>query len=116
MHAAGLIILLGGCYLAAQLQAVQLGAVWGLKSIDWYWIAIFTAVLHQVYVWICWRIELHNKGLTTLLGPGAFPAFAFGFAVIGISQQLSALFRGNAGNTLGAEIARRAALPPPKPH
>ena len=47
MHAAGLIILLGGCYLAAQLQAVQLGAAWGLKSIDWYWTAIFTAVLHQ---------------------------------------------------------------------
>ena len=73
MHAAGLIILLGGCYLAGRLQAVQLGAVWGLKSIDWYWIAIFTAVLHQVYVWLCWRIELHGKGLTTLLGPGAFP-------------------------------------------
>ena len=89
MHAAGLIILLGGCYLAAQLQAVQLGAVWGLKSIDWYWIAIFTAVLHQVYVWLCWRIELHGKGLTTLLGPGAFPAFAFGFAVIGIIRVIA---------------------------
>jgi hypothetical protein len=34
----------------------------------------------------------------------------------GISEQLAELFRGNAGNTLGAEIARRAALPPPKPH
>jgi hypothetical protein len=32
----------------------------------------------------------------------------------GISEQLAELFRGNAGNTLGAEIARRAALP--KPH
>ena len=43
-------------------------------------------MLHQVYVWLCWRIELHNKGLTTLLGPGAFPTFAFGFAVIGITR------------------------------
>ena len=34
----------------------------------------------------------------------------------GISEQLAELFRGNEGNTLGAEIARRAALPPPKPH
>jgi hypothetical protein len=34
----------------------------------------------------------------------------------GISEQLAELFRGNAGNTLGAEIARCAALPPPKPH
>jgi hypothetical protein len=31
----------------------------------------------------------------------------------GISEQLAELFRGNEGNTLGAEIARRAALPPP---
>ena len=30
-----------------------------------------------------------------------------------ISEQLADLFRGNGGNTLGAEIARRAALPPP---
>jgi hypothetical protein len=28
-------------------------------------------------------------------------------------QQLSDLFKENAGNTLGAEITRRAALPPP---
>ena len=37
----------------------------------------------------------------------------------GISEQLAELFRENAGNTLGAEIARRAALLPPngqKPH
>jgi hypothetical protein len=31
----------------------------------------------------------------------------------GISEQLGELFKGNEGNTLGAEIARRAALPPP---
>jgi hypothetical protein len=37
----------------------------------------------------------------------------------GISEQLAELFRGNEGNTLGAEIVRRAALPPPngqQPH
>jgi hypothetical protein len=30
----------------------------------------------------------------------------------GVSQQLATLSAGNEGNTLGAEIARRAALPP----
>jgi hypothetical protein len=34
----------------------------------------------------------------------------------GISQQLAEVFKKNAGNTLGQEIARRAALPPPKLH
>jgi len=31
----------------------------------------------------------------------------------GVSQQLADLFKSNDGNTLGAEIARRVALPPP---
>ena len=42
-----------------------------------------------------------------------------GSMTYGVSQQLSDLFKENAGNTLGAEIARRPALPPPngeKPH
>ena len=39
-----------------------------------------------------------------------------GSLTYGISEQLAELFRGNAANTLGAEIARRAALPPPKSH
>jgi hypothetical protein len=36
-----------------------------------------------------------------------------GSLTYGISEQLSELFEENAGNTLGQEIARRAALPPP---
>ena len=42
-----------------------------------------------------------------------------GTADYGISEQLAELFKENAGNTLGQEIARRAALPPPngqQPH
>jgi hypothetical protein len=42
-----------------------------------------------------------------------------GSLTYGISEQLAELFRGNEGNMLGAEIARRAALPPPngqQPH
>jgi hypothetical protein len=39
-----------------------------------------------------------------------------GSLTYGISEQLSELFEENAGNTLGQEIARRAALPPPKLH
>ena len=34
----------------------------------------------------------------------------------GIIQQLAELFKENAGNTLGQEIARHVALPPTKPN
>jgi hypothetical protein len=42
-----------------------------------------------------------------------------GSVTYGVSEQLAELFRENAKGTLGSEIARRAALPPPnaeKPH
>jgi hypothetical protein len=86
LHAVGLVALLAGCTWAAQAGVVQQGGLWGLTSLDWYWIAILTAVLHQVYVWLCWRVELHGKGLTRLLGGAAFAAYASGFALIGISR------------------------------
>jgi hypothetical protein len=89
LHAAGLIVLLAACHWAAQAGAVREGGLWGLTSLAWYWIAILTAVLHQVYVWLCWRIELHGKGLTRRLGSAAFPAFAFGFAAIGIARVIT---------------------------
>ena len=42
-----------------------------------------------------------------------------GSVTYGVSEQLAELFRENGNGTLGSEIARRAALPPPnseKPH
>jgi hypothetical protein len=86
LHALALLALLAGCAWAIQWPAVQQGELWGLRAVAWYWAAILTAVAHQIYVWLCWRIELHRKGLTALLGAAAFPLFAFGFAVLGIAR------------------------------
>src|SRR5690606_29628403 len=80
LHGAGLAGLLAGCWWSAQSPLLQVGGLWGLGTPAWYWIAILTAVLHQVYVWLAWRLELHGKGLTRLLGGAAFPAYATGFA------------------------------------
>ena len=121
LHALGLIVLLAGCWWAAQWPAVRQGGLWGLRSVDWYWIAILTAVLHQVYAWLCWRIELHGKRMTALLGTGAFPAFAFGFAVIGVARVVAmfALGYANQGSVeleppaiLAMKIAAVVALVP----
>src|SRR5262245_12003944 len=89
LHATGLLVLLGACAWAAQLPNVRQGSLWGLTTIYWYWIAILTAVLHQVYVWLCWRSELYGKRLTRILGSHAFQAFAVGFALIGLFRVLS---------------------------
>lgn len=118
LHAMGLIVLLAGCWWAAQWPSVQQGELWGLQAIDWYWIAILTAVLHQVYVWLCWRIELHGKGLTAVLGAAAFPAFAVGFAALGIVRVVTVFVLGYANrdsialDPLLLKIAAVAALLP----
>lgn len=118
LHAIGLIVLLSGCVWAAQWPALQQGGLWGLRSIDWFWIAVLTAVVHQVYVWLCWRIELHGKGLTALLGTAAFPTFAAGFASIGIARVVAMFALGYANqasvplNPLALKVAAVVALVP----
>ncbi len=48
--------------------------------------------------------------MSSSIGPYGKPALLIqGNVDYGISDQLSELFKGNAGNSLGAEIARRAA-------
>jgi Phospholipid methyltransferase len=118
LHAVSLVALLGACAWAAQLPNVRQGSLWGLTAIHWYWIAIFTAVLHQVYVWLCWRAELNGKRLTRVLGSHAFQAFAVGFALIGLSRVLSVFVLALANqdsltlNPLWMKVAACAALLP----
>jgi hypothetical protein len=52
--------------------------------------------------------ELFDRGYGRSVQP------IHGEMTYGVSQQLADLFKGNEGNTLGAEIAYRAALTPPK--
>ncbi len=89
LHVVALIVLLTGCYWAAGLNSVGMGELWGVRSITWYWFAVLIPVLHQTYVWFCWRCELHAGLLTRLLGKNAFGAYATGFSIIGITRVLT---------------------------
>lgn len=96
LHLLCLAILLAGCAWASGFPAVRQGGLWGLRTIDWYWIAILVPVAHQVFVWLCWRSELHGRSMTRLFGNGAFGAYSFGFAVLGISRILAMFVLGYA--------------------
>ncbi len=89
LHVAGLLVLLAGCYWATGLTTVQAGDLWGISTTTWFWIAIFIAILHQVYVWFCWRLQLHGQYLTQLLGKPAFQFYATGFVIIAIPRVIS---------------------------
>lgn len=84
LHAAALAVLIAALALAGGLDGAQEGRLWGLGTPAWVWLAVAIAVVHQVYVWLCWRIQLHGGWLTRALGDRAFPTYAAGFAVLGI--------------------------------
>jgi len=42
-----------------------------------FWIAVFIPVLHQVFVWVAWRLELHSSALSTSIGFRAYLTIFF---------------------------------------
>lgn len=91
IHALGLGILLVGMIFFSQFDGVRTGSLWGIGTLSWLWISVGAAVLHQIYVWFCWRTELHASLLTRLMGSRAFPVYAFGFALIGTLRAAAVL-------------------------
>lgn len=105
IHALALGILLMGMSFLSRFEGVRTGSLWGIGTLGWLWIALGFAVLHQVYVWFCWRIELHGRLLTRLLGDRAFPVYAFGFALIGFLRTAAVLLLAMANrNTIPASL------------
>jgi len=97
LHAIALILLLAGCFLLSRLPVFDTGALWGIATRGWFWIAVGIAVTHQVYVWVCWRAQLHAQLLTRLLGPAAFPSYAVGFSILGIARVVAVFLLAAAG-------------------
>lgn len=47
----------------------------GITTRDWYLMAIVTPVIHQIFVWLCWRGELYFKALSNVFGKNAFRVY-----------------------------------------
>ncbi|MCG6950041.1 MAG: phosphatidylethanolamine N-methyltransferase family protein [Acidobacteria bacterium] len=64
------------------------GELWGVSTWNWFWIAIEIPILHQVFVWFCWRTELHRGLLSRLFGEHAFAIYAAVFAILLLGRLL----------------------------
>ncbi len=87
-HLVWLLLLLGGLYGASHLQGFWEGEFLGLSTRTWVLVSVANAIVHQVYVWFCWRTELHARLLTRLLGTAAFNTYAVIFAVMILARPL----------------------------
>lgn len=90
IHLLSLSVLVTGMVFLSQQDRVGVGQLWGANTLTWYWVAVSLAIIHQVYVWFCWRMELHAKWLTKALGGDrGFRLYSVGFAVIGLARMIT---------------------------
>jgi membrane protein YdbS with pleckstrin-like domain len=84
LHAFSLVLLLAVMVLVTGYDGLRAGQLWGVTTPVWLWLAVGIAIAHQIYVWLCWRTQLHASKLTRTLGSFGFPLYAVGFSILGI--------------------------------
>ncbi len=89
LHGVLLVALLAALALASGLELMQAGILRGISTPEWFCLAVAIAIVHQVYVWFCWRTQLHGSWLTRVFGNQGFPAYAMGFSILGILRVLA---------------------------
>jgi hypothetical protein len=86
LHLVLLVVLLGAVALVSERPAVASGELWGWSTSTWLWVTVGAAILHQGYVWLLWRLELHARAVTRAFPERGFRLFKAGFKVLGLSR------------------------------
>ncbi len=94
LHFAGLAVLLVALNFIVQLEGMQQGVFLGISTADWIFYAVMNAIAHQVYVWFCWRWELHSQGGTKTFGENAFRLYKVVFSILIILRPILAFMLG----------------------
>ena len=86
LHLGGTIILF---YVGAQLVDLDstINTFLGISALTWFMIAMSVPIIHQAYVWICWRSELCWQSISNTIG---FKGYVIIFFILIISR-LSAI-------------------------
>lgn len=70
-------------------KSILEGELWTISTKYWFWLAMLTPIIHQIYVLICWRLELYGHHLSKTIGRYAFPLYKFGFALLILMRPVS---------------------------
>ena len=102
-HLLAAITLSGGVWLVAWKMDLS-GSALGLSTAIWLVLAVLLPVIHQFYVVLLWRGELHYRWLSRHLGEKTFTVWAVGFMILLLSRPVTIIALG---------IADRGSLPIP---
>lgn len=83
LHALALAVMLPALWLISRgCVCFHRGELWGIGTWTWFWIAIEIPIVHQIFVWFCWRTELHRGLITRVFGRHGFKIYAAIFTVL----------------------------------
>jgi len=57
-------VLLTGLVIISSTEGFLRGDFWGVGTRTWFLLAAAIPILHQFYVWFCWRTQLHYSLIT----------------------------------------------------
>jgi hypothetical protein len=84
VHGLCLAVLVALSVWAAGIDGAMDGSLFGISTPVWFVLLLADAIVHQLFVWISWRLELHGKRLTQWFGDTekAFRIYAVVFAIL----------------------------------
>ena len=82
LHYSLLVILLAAIFIISQVKGFRAGQFLYIGTPVWFYLAIAAAIWHQVYVWFCWRTQLHFSLITKIYGQKGFLYYSIGFAIL----------------------------------
>lgn len=96
-HVIFLAVLLAGVATLAQ-GDMLVGSLWGAKTRVWLLTAVVVPVIHQIFVWLFWRLELYYGLITRWFGQNGFPVYKIGFTILFAARPISILLVGISNN------------------
>ena len=91
-HLISLIVLVFAVYWASRAEGVLSGSLYGLDTALWFWLAITIPIVHQVFVWITWRAELHYSAITRTFGDRGFIYYSVVFMLLLVARPIAIAF------------------------
>jgi hypothetical protein len=75
------------------------GSLWGLTTKTWFWLAIAIPIIHQIYVWGAWRLELYQGTFTKRYGLNlSFKIYVIGFSLLFVSRLITIIILAYSSN------------------
>jgi len=67
-HLLAIIISVIGFNILDNVSAFTYGQLWSIDTTLWLWLGMIIPVVHQIYVWLAWRLEYHEQLISRTLG------------------------------------------------